>query len=170
MSWRKLLCIYKLEIILGFLLVFLKKSLMTVRVGKLMALSNLKTISCSHCYEYITLRPLDNRKHGKCLVSWNSQIHKIRRGSFSRKAGTTPYPPQPSLTWMWSVPPYHSRKGYPSVAPPKKLWTSSSFLYTDSALKNHTSLLKLFIIIFYYLLSTPPKKTTQTGTLKSKRI
>lgn len=142
------ICIYKSEIILGFLLVFLKKSLTTVRVGKLMALSSLKTISCSHCYEYITLRPLDNRKHGKCLVSWNSQIHKIRGGSFSREAGITPYPPQPSLARMWSVPPHHSRKGSPSVAPPKKLWTSSSFLYTDSALKNHISLLKLLIIIF----------------------
>lgn len=49
-SLRKLLCIYKSEIILGFLLVFLKKSVKTVHVGKLMALLNLKTISCSHCY------------------------------------------------------------------------------------------------------------------------
>lgn len=49
-SLRKLLCIYKLEIILGFLLVFLKKSLMALCVRKLMALSNIKAISCSHCY------------------------------------------------------------------------------------------------------------------------
>lgn len=92
-----------------------------------------------------------------------------RGGSFSGEAGIAPHPPQPSLARMRSVPPHHSHMGHPSVAPLKKLWTSPSFLYTDSALEKHTSRLKL--IFFFCLCSNPPHpQKTNRYTKKQKDI
>lgn len=79
--------------------------------------------------------------------------------SFSGEAGIALYPSQPSLAQLWSVHSHHSRMDYPSVAPAKKLGTSPSFLYTESALKNHISLLKLK---FFNCLPPPQRKQNKT--------